>query len=599
MMVEKHFVILCLAILLPFTKVYAQQDTAAHRVRVIHADLLRFERFAGREIQYLSSDVLVKHKNSYLLCDSAIIDGNFVRAMGHVRIVEGDSLQIFSDSILYDGDRRWADLKGNIVMKHKDQELFTSEMSYDFESRIASYVHEGLLVSEQAKLKSRRGYYHATTGEAFFKDSVIVLLQDGMNLLSDTLMYLTRESKVQFVAPTLIEKDSLQIYTDQGYYQVDQQLSYFGNNPRYKRGGQIAEARDIYHDAKSKQITLVHQAFIKDEKQEAKADSIVFNEETGDVFLYKNGYYKEGTRELTGDTIWYNRKSHSLDVKGETQVLEEGRLIRAAKLLYNGSSSEGLALGKVIVSDTSDGYRIYCDTFSYKKKEKKFKAIGSDQRAYIALKFDKDSLYISADSLLAGQIIEAADTFQNMRAWGDVKIWNVSLSALCDSLYFSGKDSSFYLFDDPVMWSDSAQLSGDSIRLVLEQKKMKDLFLFPKGFIISRDHIDFNNQIKGKEINGHFANGKMDFMLVEGNAESMYFIKDEGSGYIGGNFIQCSSMKFIFNDSKKVESIFFYNKPKGVIMPISEGRKKFLEGYRPRFIEKPESVQDIIKWTKK
>ncbi len=594
-----HTVFVLLLFLLPSGEAKAQQDTAAQRVRVIHADLLRFERYSGREIQYLSTDVLVKHKNSYLFCDSAIIDGNQVRAMGHVRIVEGDSLQIFSDSIVYDGDKRTADLIGNIVMKHRDQELFTSEMAYDFENRIASYVHEGLLVSDQAKLKSKRGYYHAATGEAYFKDSVIVLLKDGMNLLSDTLRYLTRESKVEFVAPTLIEQDTLQIYTDQGYYQVDRQLSYFGNHPRYKRGGQIAEARDIYHDAKLNLITLVHEALIKDDKQEAKADSIVFNENSGDVFLFKKAFYKEGIRELAGDTIWYNRKNHSLDVKGKTEVLEEGRLIRAEKLKYSGQSLEGLALGNVIVSDTIAGYRIYCDTFLYNKKDKKFKAFGSEQRAYIALQFDKDSLFISADSLLSGQSVESSDTFQNMRAWGNVQIWNISLSALCDSLYFSGKDSSFYLFDDPVIWSDSAQLSGDSIRLILEHKKMKDLFLFPKGFIISRDHEEFNNQIKGKEINGHFTNGKMDFMTVEGNAESMYFLKDEKSGYIGGNFIQCSSMKFIFNDSKKVETIYFYNKPKGGILPLSESRKKFLDGYRPRYNEKPESVQDIIKWTKK
>ena len=42
-------------------------------------------------------------------------------AMGHVRIVEGDSLQIFGDSLKYDGESSIADFIKLIVLKHQDQ----------------------------------------------------------------------------------------------------------------------------------------------------------------------------------------------------------------------------------------------------------------------------------------------------------------------------------------------------------------------------------------------------------------------------------------------------------------------------------------------
>lgn len=573
-----------------------QKDTVSSRVQVIHADVFRFERYGGRELQYLSKDVLVRHRASYLLCDSAIIDSNKVTAMGHVRILEGDSLQLYGDSLFYDGDKRLADLKGNVVLKHKDQQLFTESMQYDLNTRISTYQQGGVMFSEQAKLRSRKGYYDAKTGEAFFKDSVIVLLKDSMNLLADTLLYQTRERKVIFIGPSLIEQDSLKIYTDEGYYLVDQQKSYFGNSPRYIRGSQKADAKYIYHDALRKKITLVGRASIKDDKQEAKADSIVFNESNGDVLLFGNAYYQEGERTLEGENIEYNRFSKSLQVQGNPRVLESGRMIQSRSLKYDGKNDLGTASGAVVVTDTTEGYTIVSDSFSYSKTKKMFSAVGWNRRPYLVILFDGDSLYLAADSLFSENIKQEKDSFQTIKAWGRVKIWHIHLRGICDSLYFSGKDSSFYLFENPVIWSDSSQMTGDTIRMVLKEKSLKDFFLTPNGFIINREHEIIDNQIKGRFIQGHFEDKKINHMLVEGNAESVYFLQDGDKGYMGTNFIQCSSMKFNFTSDKKIEFIDFFTKPQGQILPLSEGRKKFLEGYNPRYDEKPASLEEIIKW---
>ena len=58
-------------------------------------------------------------------------------------------------------------------------------------------------------------------------------------------------------------------------------------------GNQIADTRDIYHDATRNTITLVHDGYIRDDKQEARADNIVINELTQDVKLFEMSY-KEG-----------------------------------------------------------------------------------------------------------------------------------------------------------------------------------------------------------------------------------------------------------------------------------------------------------------
>ncbi|MBK9720531.1 MAG: hypothetical protein IPO78_02805 [Saprospiraceae bacterium] len=53
-------------------------------------------------------------------------------------------------------------------------------------------------------------------------------------------------------------------------------------------------------------------------------------------------------------------------------------------------------------------------------------------------------------------------------------------------------------------------------------------------------------------------------------------------------------MHLIFNEQEKIETIDFFTKPKGTMMPLQDGKKKFLEGYLPRDPEKPFSLEDII-----
>ncbi len=575
--------------------VYSQSDTGTSKIQVIHADVFRFERTKDKEIQYLSKDVLVKHKNTFLLCDSAIIEENNMTAIGHVRIVEGDSLQIFGDSLKYNGDMAIADLIGNIVLKHRDQDLFTNILQYNLKTRIASYFQKGELFSKETRLKSNRGYYFAENGQAFFKDSVVVLLQDSMKLLSDSLVFFTKTSVVKFTGPTLIEKDSLSIYCEQGFYNTENQQSHFGNYPRYKKGKQIADARNIYHDAKKKIITLVSKAYIRDEKQAARGDSIIFNESNNQVSLFGNAWYKEGDRELYGEVIEFNRNTKSLFVTGQTKVVESGRIIDALLLRYDGGKDTGIAIGNVQVSDTSQGYSIICDTFVYNKATAMYKALGKNKRPYLASKFENDSLYLSADHLISERWIEPSDTFQVLNAWGHVKIWSHKMQGLCDSLFFSGRDSTFYMFNNPVMWSDTSQFSGDTIWIRMSDKKLEDLFLRYKAFIINRDGKLLENQLKGREIQAHFKNSKIQFMDVQGNAESVYFILDEKKGYVGTNNIQCSSMRFFFNNEEKIDYIDFYTKPKGKMLPLQEGKKIYLEGYLPRDNEKPGSLEEIRK----
>lgn len=571
-------------------KIAAQADSG--KVTVIHADIWKFERFDGKEYQYLSHDVLVQHKQTYLLCDSAIILDNKVKAVGHVRIVEGDSLQIFGDTLYYDGDKLEADFTGKVVLRHRDRQLFTNRLRYDLRSRIASYSQSALLTSGSTHLTSKKGYYHAREEQAFFKDSVIVLLKDSMQLLADSLVYQAKKQIVVFTGPTAIRKGELKIYTEAGYYDTQKEQSEFRNNPQYTNGGQKADAEVIRYDTRNGVITLKNNAWIRDSLKEARGDSIYFNEITNWVYIIGNSMYKEGERTLKGDTIQFNRKTSSLLMTGRSEVLEGARTIISDRLDYQSVTDSGLATGRVEVRDTIANYSLFADTLIYHKQNQYFKALG--HRPYLATILDQDSLYLAADQLSSEIRYYLTDSSRVLNADGNVLVWSHNLQAKCDSVFFESRDSTFHLLGDPVMWADTTQFSGDTVWLLLKNNSLDEITMRPKAFILNDSRDSLISQVKGREIIAVFNQKKLHQMFVTGNAESVYFLQDDTKEYIGTNYIQCSRMNLHFTPDQKVSHIDFYIKPSGQLLPVQDGKSKVLEGFRPRLNEKPISLKQII-----
>lgn len=566
-------------------------DTA-DRIHIIHAELFRFERYDDKEFQYLSQNVIVKHKKVFMLCDSAVIENKRVRAVGHVRIIEGDSLQIYGDTLDYNGEKQIADFIGAVVLKHKEKTLFTNKLNYDLKKRIASYNQSAHLFADQVNLKSKRGYYYAKDEQAYFKDSVIVLMDKGMTLFADSMVFDAKQQRVKFTGPTLIQDNALEIYTEKGYHDVQSQQSYFGNYPRYKRASQWAEAEHIYYNAAEGVISLKNNAFIQDSLKQARGDSIYFNEKTNWVYIFKNAEYKEGDKILRGEEIRFNRSTQSLEVSGRSEVVEGSRTIIGDQLFYNGATDQGQAIGKVIINDTASGFSVYCDTLDYNKRTKKFHARGP--RPYISTPIDNDTLYLAADSLYSEQHIDGSDSFQVMRAFSNVKIWSVRLQGLCDSLIYHGRDSVFHLTGNPVLWSDTTQFSGDTIDIFLVAKSVDHIDMYNHGFIINQTSDALQNQIKGRKIIAEFISKKLSEVHVKGNAESVYFIQEDNKSYLGTNYIQCSSMVMHFDSAQKINNIDFFTKPEGRMLPLHEGKVKFLAGYNPRFAAKPLRLEDIF-----
>jgi lipopolysaccharide export system protein LptA len=155
-----------------------------------------------------------------------------------------------------------------------------------------------------------------------------------------------------------------------------------------------------------------------------------------------------------------------------------------------------------------------------------------------------------------------------IRAWHHVRIYSDSLQGVADSLYYSSKDSIFRFYRNPVLWANETQLSGDTIFMYTKNQKADKLLLDQNGLMVKESGPDMYNQIKGNQITGYFAGQSIDWMHVDGNAESIYYVQDDDKAYISVNRTLSGIINIYFRQGE-LNTISFIKDPEGTMYPFT------------------------------
>lgn len=188
---------------------------------------------------------------------------------------------------------------------------------------------------------------------------------------------------------------------------------------------------------------------------------------------------------------------------------------------------------------------------------------------------------MSADTLLGTEApaVEGdtvpPDSARLLRAFHDVRIFKSDLQARSDSMTYNSRDSMFVLYSDPVIWSDTTQFTADTIRIFLRDNQIHRIHLRSSAFIATLSDSVFYNQIRGKDIYAFFVEGELDRMRVIGNAETIYYPKDDAGAYVGVNKSICSEM-LIEVENNELNKIKYLTQPKSELLPIDDPKNQNL-----------------------
>lgn len=416
--------------------------------------------------------------------------------------------------------------------------------------------------------------------EAF--GNIYIRQKDSFDLKGDYLEY-DGDKKL-----ARVERD---VYlTDNNMVLRTQALDYDLNNKSayYTTGGDIENEDDqlsstigTYY-SRSKEFHFRQNVLLINPDYRMESDTLIYNTESKTAFFHGPTYIFSEENTIFCNYGWYNTESNKSQFSKGAYIEGDENKLQADSMLYDRNTGYGEAFRNIWLSDTLEDVEIYGEYGQYWRFEKKTLITGQP----IAVKFmDDDALYLKSDSM-----IDQTDSgVRKLNAFHSVRVYKSDLQAKSDSMSYSFTDSTIRFYYDPLLWSDSSQISGDTIVVYRGAEGFESMQAFNNGFMIEKDINGKFNQVKGKTINALFKEGKMDRILVNGNGQSVYYALDDSSNYSGVNDIVCGNMVIYMDSSSKVDNIHFLSQPKATFYPLEKfpTASSRLQGFAWRAEERP------------
>ncbi|MFD0793168.1 OstA-like protein [Mucilaginibacter litoreus] len=254
---------------------------------------------------------------------------NAFDAFGHVNITQGDTLNIYSDKLNYNGNTKTAILTDNVTMVDKDATLTTNYLTYNTGTRIGTYTGGGKLVNKDNTLTSKNGYYFANSRDAYFRYNVVLITPDAL-IKTDTLRYNSGTRIAFFYGPTNIydtkdKKDTL--YTENGLYNTITEQAFFGKKNLYKQGTKTLTGDSLFYDRLKGYGRAVKNVIFKDREQNItlRGQLATYYREAERTVVTQDPYVILVTEEK--DTT----ATDSVPVAAADSVSSKGSKVKAAK----------------------------------------------------------------------------------------------------------------------------------------------------------------------------------------------------------------------------------------------------------------------------
>ena len=439
------------------------------------------------------------------------------RLIGNV-VMRQDSTYFYSDSAYFNEKTKFFDGFGNVhIIVNDSVNIYSKLLKYNGETKFAELFHDVVLKDDSTVLKTQYMTYDRVGHLATYPNKGTI----------------TRNDK--------------KLVSKKGYYRDDIKVLYFrkdvvGTMPDYK----------------------------------IVSDTLVYDTENEMMYFYgpTDIYNKENS--LFGNYGWYNTETEFVYLDSRATLKNKEQSMTADTMFYNKKTGYAKALSDVIIEDTTNKAIIKGEYAELWKSLGKCMITDNLRAIYYE---EADTLFAKADSMYV-YFDTISNDIQHVKAFNNVRFFRTDIQGKCDSLHYALADSMVYMRTLPVIWSEDSQLTGDSINIKVRERAIENLLMYPNAFVIQQDSINGFNQVKGKQITVYFKDKDINNMYNKGNAETVYWLRDDDGSLIGVNFSQSSEMDIIIKN-RQISEIKFYKNIKETLYPEEQlkDNMEYLKGF--------------------
>ena len=439
------------------------------------------------------------------------------RLIGNV-VMRQDSTYFYSDSAYYYEKTKFFDGFGNVHIKVNDStDIYSKLLKYNGETKFAELFHD-------------------------------VVLKDDSTILNTEYMTYDRVGHLAtYPNNGTITRNDKKLVSKKGYYRDDIKVAYFrkdvvGTMPDYK----------------------------------IVSDTLVYDTENEMMYFYgpTTIYNKENT--LFGNYGWYNTTTEFAYLDKRATLTNKDKSMTADTMFYNKKTGYAKAISDVVIEDTVSKGTIRAELAEMWRNIGKCMITDNLRGFYYE---DSDTLFATADTMYV-YFDTITNDVQRIKAFYNVRFFRSDIQGKCDSIHYVIPDSTVYMRVEPVLWAQDAQLTGDSINIVVKDKSIDSLLMYPNAFIIQQDTIKGFNQVKGKSITIYFDGNEIDHLFNEGNAETIYWLREDDGNLIGINISQAAEMIIKMKD-REINNIRYFQSIKENMYPEDQLQKEqeYLKGF--------------------
>ncbi len=448
----------------------------------------------------------------------------------------------------------------------------------------------------------------------------VVFKQEQTTVYCDSSFYFRQRNVMEAYSNVKIVDDSVTIYSDELLYDGDSRISQLRKNVRYVRGERRMYTDNLDYNLDTEVAHYFLGGRLEDPTNTLSSQTAFFYGLQDYALFYTDVVLISPDYTLRTDTLRYDTRTKIAYSQGPTIIeteegdklfanggvfrteidqsdFENGKFqtedyeLEGNELFFDDLNRYYKSVGDVLLTEKNEDIIIVGDEGFHNKSTGVSKVYGSPVMKRI---LKQDTFFLAADTLVA---IENEDKSQErILAYHNIRVFKKGLQGRADSASYFLEDSVIYLYGDPILWNEKSQITADTIALHVSEDEIRKMNLYKNSFLTSQDTLLNHNQIKGRNMEAFFEGNYIDFITVDGNAETIYYALEEGdSTLMGLSKMICSSMKIEFAD-REMSLIRFYVEPEGKFFPPHEITPSVtkLPGFSWRIEERPTKA-DIYK----
>ncbi|WP_108868597.1 OstA-like protein [Aquimarina aquimarini] len=427
-------------------------------------------RFPGATIlAKVDKQVYMMHEGIEIWCDQAIHYGEdkFVKALGNVKMKQGDTITMTSKYAEYNGNTQFAYARDDVFMETPSNTLRTDTLFFDRVRQQAYYRSGGTVKDSSNTLTSKIGRYFMDRKQYSFNTKVKIVNPEN-TVDSDRLDYYSENGHTYLYGPSTVKGKESTLYCERGFYDTKAKTGYaiknaridydkrtvFGDSIFYNSANQFASATNNIRvlDTANNSVITGHYAEVFKERDSVfitKRALAATLQEKDSIYIHSDTLMVTGKPEHRIMNGFYDVRIYKSNMSGKSDSINVDQVTGYTKMI--GSPIIWAQRNQM----TGDTIKIISDT-----KTDKLDSLVVYQNAFLA----------QEDTLKAGYNQVKGQSLYGL--FKDNEIYQVDIDKNTETIFYQRESEG-----DLKLIGINKVLSS-SIRLLLNDREIEDVYYY-------------------------------------------------------------------------------------------------------------------------